>query len=283
MTPPDFVWVKTANPPAPSWYATRILSTVWAQSVSAFSSTIPIEEEERIKTYSEEAFQAIHQLLNTEGQFFGTAVVRRYLMVLKGEFPHFRFSIEGVAYPPEEQKKPLEIAEKVFAKWTAREEVSLIALPYDAKAHHVVILIDRKEKRVEYYDPLGEIPEAISKSRGLFFNMKEEIEAIKKLFFGEEGSLYINPAAHQTCCFRCAIWGLWNIDLRLKQFAPEVIECYAPPNEEIDQFRKQTVAKKIHEHVLKELKELETKSAPPPQSHPLQSALSAWRFDEDTI
>lgn len=262
MIPGDFVHVANVPPPAPVSFFWRLFSTFYSRSSALFKAKVSVEEEARLNRFPEtqEALRAIHQLLNTEGAFFTGTVVHEYLKTLWTEHPDkLHYKVDGVIYPPTYQKPPLEIAKEVYEYVQNNPNLTQVAIPYDAKEHHIVIYLDLKERKVEYYDPLGRTPDETSSERGLAYSLHEQITAIKTLFFADEGSLHINKAAHQTCCFRCAIWGLLYIESRLRGKSIEEIESSAIEPDEIDRYRKEVMASKIHAHAMSVLSEEEAK------------------------
>ncbi|MCB1113281.1 MAG: hypothetical protein KDK62_00815 [Chlamydiia bacterium] len=256
MTIEGFVHVTNQPPPPPSSYFYRLFSTFYARVSSTFRASVPLKEQARLERFPETdlALKALHQLLNTEGQFFGSNVVEQYLNVLWTEYPNkFCFRLDGVKYLPDCQKRPLEIAREIHRMVQEQPNLLYLAIPFDASQHHIVFLINREDRRVEYYDPLGDKPE----TRNVGYSLKEEVEAIAELFFEDKSKVYVNPTAHQTCCFRCAIWGLLYIERRLKGSSVEEIQSTTINDFEIDRYRKEIIAGKIKTHALKLLNDLE--------------------------
>jgi hypothetical protein len=262
MIPGDFVHVTNMAPPAPVSYFWRLFSTFYSRSSALFKAKVSVEEEARLNRFPEtqEALRAIHQLLNTDGEFFTGTVVQHYLKTLWTEYPtHLHYSVDGVIYPPTFQKSPFDIAKEVHVYLQENPHITQVAIPYDVNQHHVVIYLDLKDRKVEYYDPLGKTPEETGCERKLDYALHDQVDAIKSLFFGDEGALHINKAAHQTCCFRCAIWGLLYIESRLRGKSIEEIESSSIAPDEIDRYRKEVMASKIHAYALTLLSEEEAK------------------------
>jgi hypothetical protein len=185
-------------------------------------------------------------------------VTEEYLQVLSdSQSERFRYSVDGVTYKTAESRKtPFQIANEIFVTVYDNPAVTDIAIPYDNREHHVVIYIDRTAKRVEYYDPYG-VPAADKRSsRGLPFNMRDHIEAIQSLYFGTRSSTLVeNRVPHQECFFRCAIWGLRYIELRLARRPAEELCVEQIPESAIEDYRREVVAKRIE---LRALSLLET-------------------------
>lgn len=246
----DFLLVDRTAPNAAASTIARLASTFVSGAASLFSRKVVINPRFVEVAETQDAYAALSQLYNNHWRFFSCTVVNEYMKVLALEHKDkFVFSHDGVTHL-DARKTPYEIAESIYALVQDKPLITDIAIPYDNMGHHVVIYIDLKAQNVEYYDPLGSISTS---------NMR--LEEIRALFFKTSGFVIENTTRHQGCCFRCAIWGLRYIEMRLLGRSAELL--FAENGDEIfiDEYRIQTVARKIQERAEKFLAQVGSSSS----------------------
>lgn len=157
---------------------------------------------------------ALSDLYNRRGRFFRGSVVQCYLTAIQTT----KFVVASGALHNTEKKSLSEIHENVKNEITDKTE--LVVIPYDNFGHHVVIIADLKNKRIEYFDPKGASCRAKESKRGRKL-AKEIIDLSNKLF----GTVNIiqNFTQFQTDHYTCGIWGAYYITQRLNGVAPDKI------------------------------------------------------------
>lgn len=242
-----FTLVSRDPPQFPPSLPSRFLMTAIERGVALFRSTVNVDSKLASSHKTHSAYVALWKLYNTHGEFYSGTVVDEYLKVLREIHPSgFYYSQEGIIHPPKMQKTPFQIAMEIYKEVYLNTLITDIAIPYDANAHHVVIYVDLRGRKIEYYDPLG----VTSKQRRCecteSFIMRDQLEAIQNLFFDSANSVIVeNASPHQRCCFRCAIWGLYYIDKRLSGRSAEELSAETITNDAIDSYKINVLAERI--------------------------------------
>lgn len=173
----------------------------------------------------EEYKRSIDKIVNTPWMRLPHGELAHFIEYLMKTYPNrFDFIDAGYGYPVlgVDERKPLELVQNKLRFYEQRSEHftkrDLLFIPFGYPGHIVCLAIDFLNKTVEYYDSQGHLSDSWRRQVYPAFNMREQLEGIKKLCFDSDSEAKIleNTVQHQWDSNNCVVYVCDYMERRIK-------------------------------------------------------------------